>query len=94
MSQPTWHILESDDVLQRLDSYAMGLSHIEVQKHLFENALNVMAEKKQCSLLVILRGLFAEFMIVVLLFAALISGFIVELQDTIAILVIGLLNAL
>lgn len=94
MSQPVWHSLESDDVLQRLESLASGLSKAQAQKRLIEHGPNAIPEKRQRSLLIILLGQFADFMIIVLLMAALISGFIGELQDTIAILVIVLLNAI
>jgi len=94
MSQPVWHSLESDDVLQQLESSITGLSNADAQKRLIEHGPNAIPEKRQRSLLIILLGQFADFMIIVLLMAALISGFIGELQDTIAILVIVLLNAI
>ena len=87
MSQPIWHSLESDDVLQRLDSSATGLSHSEAQKRLIEHGQNAITEKQQRSLLIILLGQFTDFMIVVLLLAALISGFTGEPKDTIAIFI-------
>ena len=87
MSQPIWHILESDDVLQRLASSATGLSNAEAQQRLIEHGPNAIAEKRQRSLLIILLGQFTDFMIVVLLLAALISGFIGEPKVTIAIFI-------
>ncbi|MDH5353541.1 MAG: HAD-IC family P-type ATPase, partial [Gammaproteobacteria bacterium] len=94
MSQPAWHSIESTEVLQRLESSSIGLTSKEAQKRLGEYGPNVIPEKQPRSLLLILLGQFTDFMIVVLLLAALISGFIGEPQDTIAILVIVLLNAI
>ena len=94
MSQPVWHSMETDDVLQHLDASANGLTTAEAQKRLAEKGPNVIPEKRRRTLVSILLGQFTDFMIVVLLLAALISGFIGEAQDTIAILVIVLLNAI
>jgi Ca2+-transporting ATPase len=94
MSQPVWHNLDSDEVLQRLETSAKGLTTAEAKKRLVEYGPNAIPEKRRRSLLVMLLGQFTDFMIIVLLLAALISGFIGELQDTIAILVIVLLNAI
>ncbi|MCW8830331.1 MAG: cation-translocating P-type ATPase [Gammaproteobacteria bacterium] len=94
MASPIWHGVESDEVLQYLESSATGLTSSEAKKRLAEHGQNVIPEKQQRSLLAILLGQFADFMIMVLLAAALISGFVGEPQDTIAILVIVLLNAI
>jgi P-type Ca2+ transporter type 2C len=94
MSALKWHSLRSDDVLQQLESSLTGLTTEEAKKRLAEHGPNAIIEKKRRSLLSILLGQFADFMIVVLLVAALISGFIGEPQDTVAILVIVLLNAI
>ena len=63
------------------------------QNRLIEYGPNSLPEKKRRSLLLLLLGQFSDFMIVVLLVAAFISGFIGEPQDTVAIIVIVLLNA-
>lgn len=94
MLEIKWHSIRPDDVLQPLESSLTGLSTEQAQKRLAEHGPNVIIEKRRRSLLSILLGQFADFMIVVLLLAALISGFIGEPQDTIAILVIVLLNAI
>ena len=94
MSELKWHSISPDEVLQQLKSSLTGLSTEQAQKRLAEHGPNAIIEKRRRSLLSILLGQFADFMIVVLLLAALISGFIGEPQDTIAILVIVLLNAI
>ena len=94
MPPSIWNNIEPDEVLLRLKSSVTGLTTQEAQKRLDENGPNAIPEKHRHSLLAILLGQFTDFMIVVLLAAALISGFVGEPQDTIAIMVIVLLNAI
>ena len=94
MPQPVCYSIEAEEVLQHFASSADGLSSDEANKRLADRGPNSLPEKRRRSVLVMLLGQFADFMIAVLLLAALISGFIGELQDTIAILVIVLLNAI
>ena len=94
MQSSAWHSLEADEVLQRLETSSQGLTTAVAQQRQAEYGSNTIPEKKRRSLLAILLGQFSDFMILVLLAAALISGFIGDAQDTIAILVIVLLNAI
>lgn len=94
MATFVWHTTEADDALLKLESTVSGLTTTEAQKRLEELGPNTIPEKQSRSLLLMLLAQFSDFMIMVLLAAALISGFIGELQDTIAILVIVLLNAI
>jgi len=89
-----WHTVESDDVLKRFNSSVDGLTTNQVQQNRMEHGANVIPETKRRSLLRMLLDQFSDFMILVLLVAAVISGFIGEPQDTIAILVIIGLNAI
>jgi Ca2+-transporting ATPase len=89
----TWHKLECTAVLSELDSSAEGLSEQEAARRRETFGKNLLPDKKQRPLFVILGKQFTDFMIIILLIAAIISGFIGEPQDTIAILVIVLLNA-
>ena len=93
MGQGDWHYIEADEALQRLDVPATGLSTHQAQRRLAEHGPNAIPEQRRRSLLAMLLGQFEDFMILVLLAAALVSGFIGEPQDTIAILVIVVLNA-
>ena len=94
MQPADWHSIEIDEALLRLGSSVTGLTTAGAQQLLAEYGPNAIPEKRRRSLLVMLLWQFADFMIVVLLVAALISGVIGEPQDTIAILVIVLLNAI
>ena len=64
----------------------------DAQQRLANYGPNTVPEKQRRALWRILQQQFSDFMIIVLLAAALISGFIGEPQDTIAILVIVLLD--
>lgn len=93
MKNTRWWTLSTDEVLQKLNSTSDGLSSTEAQKRLTEQGPNSIPAQKQKSLFRILLKQFSDFMIIILLIAAIVSGFIGELADTIAILVIVLLNA-
>jgi Ca2+-transporting ATPase len=93
MSTPNWHRVDTSQVLSQLGSCASGLTNAEAQRRLAEYGPNIIPSAKRLSWLFILVNQFTDFMIVVLLVAALISGFIGEAIDTIAIVVILILNA-
>ena len=88
-----WHAIESEEALQRLEVAADGLSSAAARERLAEHGPNIIEEKQRRPVASIMLGQFSDFMILVLLAAALVSGFIGEPQDTIAIVVIVLLNA-
>ena len=92
--RPTWHCTEVEEVLDRLDSQADGLTTAVAQQRLVEQGPNVIQEERRRSLSGILLEQFSDFMILVLLAAALVSGLIGDPRDTVAILVIVLLNAI
>ena len=94
MSQADWYCIEADEALRRLEGSADGLTMSEAKRRLDEHGPNAIPESRHRSLPAMLLGQFTDFMILVLLAAALISGLIGEPVDTIAILVIVLLNAL
>ena len=88
-----WHQKTVQDVIEELNTSLKGLSSEEAQKRLLEYGPNELKEKKKKTLLMVFLDQFRDFMILVLIAAALISGFIGELSDTIAIIVIVVLNA-
>jgi Ca2+-transporting ATPase len=94
MMPQDWHSIEAGDVLARLDSTTEGLTNAAALQRLRQYGANAIPGKRHRSPAAMLLGQFADFMILVLLAAAVISGFIGEPQDTIAILVIVLLNAI
>ena len=88
-----WHALDADETLRRLESTADGLPGDQAARRLSRDGPNVLPEGRRRNLLAIFLQQFRDFMILLLLAAALISGFIGEPQDTIAIVAILLLNA-
>ncbi|MGH0032653.1 MAG: cation-transporting P-type ATPase, partial [Myxococcota bacterium] len=90
---PDWHGLEPDAAVSRLASDgASGLAPDEAARRLEADGPNVLPEGRRRSLAAMLASQFGDFMILVLLGAALVSGIVGEPADSIAILVIVLLN--
>lgn len=88
-----WHQKETKDILDDLQSSSKGLSSEEAQKRLLEYGPNELKEKEKRTLFMMFLDQFKDFMILVLIAAAIISGIIGEPADTIAIIVIVVLNA-
>lgn len=83
-----------DDVQRELGTGPQGLSSEEARARLEKFGPNELAEKKRTSPFMMFLSQFTDFMIVVLIAAAVISGLIGEMLDAAAILVILVLNAL
>lgn len=83
-----------DQVYQELQSGENGLSHEQVQNELAEYGPNELEKKKQTTLLQKFVEQFKDFMIVVLIVAALIAAFSGEAVDAIIILLVVILNAI
>ncbi|RJQ44654.1 MAG: HAD family hydrolase, partial [Nitrospiraceae bacterium] len=89
-----WHQKDITQAIADLASSPQGLSQEEAAGRLSEYGPNVLKETKKKTPLVMFLAQFSDFMIIVLIAAAVISGFIGDLVDTIAIIVIVALNAL
>lgn len=81
-------------MLELKTDLAIGLSSTEVQKRLREYGHNQLKEKKAVSPFQIFFEQFRDFIIWVLIAAALVSGFLQEWVDAIAIIAIVILNAI
>jgi Ca2+-transporting ATPase len=89
-----WHAVAFENILNEVRSTTKGLSGEEAALRLETNGPNELEEKKRKSPLMIFLAQFKDFMILALLFAAIISGVIGEMTDTLIILIIVLLNAI
>ncbi len=89
-----WHQKDIQVTLGDLGSSSDGLSFDEAARRLEEYGRNELKEKQQRTLFMMVLDQFRDFMILVLLAAAVISGVIGEVTDTIAIIVIVVLNAI
>jgi Ca2+-transporting ATPase len=91
--RPAWHRLDPEEVRARLDAPADGLAQEEAARRLAAHGPNELVEGGRRTPLAMLLDQFRDFMIGVLIVAALVSGLIGEALDTIAIVVIVVLNA-
>lgn len=89
-----WHLLSVQDALSKLGTTNKGLSNEEVLSRQLQYGPNALQEKKAKPAWLIFLSQFKDFMIAVLIAAAVISGVIGDLTDTIIILIIVLLNAI
>jgi Ca2+-transporting ATPase len=86
--------LNVGEVFNTFDSSINGLSPIEASNRLTKYGLNVLVTKKNKPAWVYFFDQFKDFMIIILIFAAVLTGFMGDIIDTVVILVIVLLNAL
>jgi P-type Ca2+ transporter type 2C len=88
-----WYQLDPEDVLESQQSSNNGLDSEEARRRLAHYGPNELIEKKRKPLWVMFLDQFRDFMILVLIAAAIVAGVIGDASDTIAIAVIVLLNA-
>ncbi len=89
-----WHKLSVSETIDLLETSEHGLSSGKVEMNQLEFGTNELQEGRRRSNLSIFLGQFKDLMILILIVAAIISGFLGEATDTIVILIIVLLNAL
>lgn len=91
--EPVWHMLPTAEILEFLGVDSIqGLPTTEVIRRRNQTGENVLTEASPESLWKKLLGQFADLVIWILIFAALIAGFMGEWVNTFAILAIVLLN--
>lgn len=88
-----WHRLNSNEIFEITGSNPSGLTSAQVEERLAEVGYNELEEGQKKSVAAILLSQFKDLMIIILVSAAIISGLIGDLKDTIVILVIVVLNA-
>ena len=89
-----WHILHGHDVSGKLAvDPATGLTEDEASGRLEQHGANTIREKPPRPMWRMFLDQFLDFMILVLIASAVVSGIVGDIEDTIAIVVIVLLNA-
>lgn len=89
-----WHSLDPEEFFFSLKTSPEGLSTGEAEARQAIHGRNVLADVKQRGPLLIFFSQFADFMVIVLIGAAIIAGFLGEPEDIIAISAIVFLNAI
>jgi Ca2+-transporting ATPase len=89
-----WHHCEAHDIAREhgVDP-ATGLQQAQAQERTARYGANALPTQERRGWIALLADQFKDFMVLVLLAAAIIAGFIGEVADTLAIIVIVLLNA-
>ena len=88
-----WHRLSIEETFELLDTNPQGLSISDAEEKFLQYGSNELQEGKKKGVAGMLFDQFKDVMILILLAAAIISGIIGDLTDTIVILVIVVLNA-
>lgn len=88
-----WHRISGSEAIELLDAKREGLSSAEAEERLRDHGPNQLREKKGRSVWSVFFSQFKDVMILILIAAAVISGLIGDLKDTIVILIIVVLNA-
>ncbi len=94
MANSEWYTLEKEVVEKQLStSLVRGLSEGEAEKRLERHGYNEIEQKDRKSILQMYADQFKDFMIIILIVAAIISGLLGEMTDAVVILLIVVLNA-
>lgn len=90
-----WHYLPNNELYELLGTdVAQGLSEQEAQIRIERDGRNELEEKKKRPAWLLFLDQFKDFMILILVAAAIISGLLADITDTVIILVIVVLNAI
>ncbi len=92
MQSRLWHTVSADDAIKGMDSEEAGLAADLAQQRLAQGA-NELVQKKGKTTLQLFLDQLKDFMIIVLLAAAAISGVMGELVDALVIMTIIIINA-
>ncbi len=87
------HMLTPDEALAAFGSRREGLTENEIAERLTLHGRNELAEEKKDTLLKRFMNQFKDLMIIILVVAAVISGMLGELSDTLIILIVVIVNA-
>ncbi|SDH22081.1 Ca2+-transporting ATPase [Flavobacterium omnivorum] len=88
-----WHLLPISEITQLLNSTPSGIDPVIAAERLREQGKNQIEDTKKKSVIKMILSQFSDFMILILVAAAIISGVIGDVTDTIIILAIVIINA-
>ena len=91
---PSFWSLPAEQVLVQLKSNPQGLSRQEAQQRLTQYGANSLKQKRQSHTLPLLLNQFKSPIILILVAAAILSGFLGDVVDTVIILAIVLISGL
>ncbi|MBI2556894.1 MAG: HAD-IC family P-type ATPase, partial [Planctomycetes bacterium] len=95
MVETPWHTLQIDEVIRNLGTNTdTGLSRIDAENRLKKYGHNQLEEKEGVSPIMLFLGQFNDFIVWVLIAAAIVSGFMGEWIDALAIIAIVIINAI
>ena len=89
-----YHRQSSVEVMKRLDVTTQGLSDYDVQKRQELYGFNELSEGKRTSTFAVFFGQFKDLLVIILMIAAFISFLLGEIESTIVILIVVILNAI
>lgn len=90
----SWHKLTTKETAEITGTTLQGLQSSVANQRLIETGPNELQEGKKKSAMAIFLSQFKDVMILILLAAAVVSGLVGDLKDTIVIMIIVLLNAI
>ncbi|MBC7748580.1 MAG: cation-translocating P-type ATPase [Methylotenera sp.] len=88
-----WHLLPISEITQLLNSTSSGIDPVVAAERLREQGKNQIEDTKKKSVFKMILSQFSDFMIFILVAAAIILGVIGDVRDTIIILAIVIINA-
>jgi len=88
-----WHTSPTDAILKELQSNMDGLPDDEAAKRIQQHGPNQLQEKKKRPVWLLFAMQFKDVMILILMVAAIVSGFVGDVKDAIVILIIIIINA-
>lgn len=89
-----WYQKTSEEVLKEMHTTANGLSAQEAEQLLQKHGKNVLKEKQKKTMLQVFAGQFCDLLVIILIIAAIISMFSGNIESTIVIIAVIILNAI
>jgi len=94
MSDKMWHVKSLEQIEDELATdFSVGLTDQEAEKRLEQYGPNELEQKGRKSIWAMLAEQFSDFLVIILIIAAIISGLLGEVTDSVIILMIVILNA-